>query len=63
MTDKAKENIYNSRNRDISKDLRTWEGEYHYPAGLLRTAAEEIDWLRDRLIEAGWKLSPDRMGS
>ena len=65
MSDSMREgaHIYYERNRDIAKDLRSWEGDYHYPAGLLRAGAEEIERLRERLIEVGWKLSPDRMGS
>jgi hypothetical protein len=34
---------------DIVEQLEYWEGEYHYPAGLLTVAAEEIKRLRSVL--------------
>ena len=30
---------------DLVKDLRNYEGEYHYPSGLLIRAADEIERL------------------
>lgn len=37
--------------RDLVEELRNWEGEYHYPAGLLNEAANEIERLRGALAD------------
>lgn len=37
---------YDQSRGDIVAQLLNWEGEYHYPSGLLVAAADEIDRLR-----------------
>lgn len=39
----------NAQETDIVKRLRYWEGEYHYPAGLLTEAAFAIEIYRQAL--------------
>jgi hypothetical protein len=46
--------------RPLAERLRHWEGEYHYPAGLLLEAAERIEELERQLEALG--LSPGTRG-
>lgn len=52
----------NVDNSNIVNELRNWEGEYHYPSGLLTRAADEIMRLRRQLYDLSWETNPDRMG-